>query len=86
MGKTSVLLEFAVWLQKFPRFDGVSRIPFRLRRASNASQIISFDDKELAVANSSIDFPRPYPPYGLSAIPEYDNHIVTDGAAIVNRF
>lgn len=52
----------------------------------SGEQIISFDDKELATANSSIDFPRPYPPYGLSAVPEYDNHIVTDSAAIVNRF
>lgn len=51
-----------------------------------ASQIISFDDKELAVANSSIDSPRPYSPYGLSAVPEYDNHIVTDSTAIVNKF
>ena len=55
-------------------------------RAAQASQIISFDDKELAAANSSINFPRPYSPYGLSAVPEYDNHIVTDNAAIVNRF
>lgn len=76
MGKTPVLLSLRVWPQNFPRFDRVSRIPFRLRRATGGSRSITFGDKELASANSSADFPRPYPPYGLSVVPEYVKNIV----------